>query len=93
MALQFSWDPDKASANERKHGVAFSEAVTAFSDPLSITVPDPYHSRTEERFVLVGTTDRSRLVVVAHTVRGERIRLISARTATRREQRAYEEES
>jgi hypothetical protein len=93
MALRFSWDPVKATANERKHGVSFSEAATAFADPLSITVSDPDHSFDEERFVLVGMSRGGRLLVVAHTERRGNIRLINARKATRQERKAYEEES
>ena len=91
MALRFSWDPQKAAANLRKHGVLFADAATAFGDPLSITIPDPDHSADEERFLLVGLTATGRLVVVAHSERGNDIRLISAREATRRERESYEE--
>jgi len=90
--LSFEWDPAKAKANQRKHGVSFSEAATAFGDPLSLTIPDPEHSVGEARFVFVGLTFQGRLVVVAHVERGDTIRLISARLATRVERRAYEEE-
>ena len=92
MALLFEWDPRKADANLRKHRVSFEEACTAFGDPLSLTVPDPDHSSGEIRFLLLGISSRDRLLVVAHTERGERIRIISARRATRPERRAYEEE-
>ena len=90
MALGFSWDPRKAASNERKHGVSFEEAVTAFGDLLSITVPDPDHSANENRFVLVGLSDHNRLVVVAHVERGDETRIINARLATRRERTKYE---
>ncbi len=93
MSLQFTWDPRKAAANLRKHGVGFPEAATAFADPLSLTIPDPDHSAGEERFVLIGQSERRRLVVVAHVERGELIRIISARPATRRERNSYEEEA
>ncbi len=92
MALRFTWDPAKAATNARKHGVTFEEAVSAFGDPLSVTVPDPDHSVGEERFVLVGRSARSRLLVVVHTQDGLTVRLISARRANRREHHAYEEE-
>ncbi len=92
MALTFEWDPDKARANLAKHGVGFLEATAVLGDPLSLTIPDPGHSEGEQRFVSVGMSDRQRLLVVAHTELGERIRIISARRATRREQRAYEQE-
>ena len=91
MALRFTWDPRKAAANLRKHRVTFREASTAFGDPLSVTIPDPDHSGTERRFLLVGLTRRGRLVVVAHVEQGDEIRLINARAATRRERKAYEE--
>ena len=91
MALRFSWDSRKARANERKHGIGFPEATTAFGDPLSATIPDPDHSAGESRHVLVGMSFRARLVVVAHSERGNEIRIISARRATRTEREAYEE--
>jgi len=90
--LQFVWDRAKAAANLRKHGVGFEEAADAFDDPLSITIPDPDHSQGEERFLLVGQSRAGRLLVVAHTERGDEIRLINARAATRRERQIYEEE-
>jgi uncharacterized protein len=93
MSLQFTWDPRKASSNLRKHGVGFPEAATAFADPLSLTIPAPDHSVGEERFVLIGQSERRRLVVVAHVERGDLIRIISARPATRHERKTYEEEA
>ena len=92
MPLQFEWDAKKAAANLTSHRVSFPEAVTAFGDPWSVTVPDPDHSLAEARFVLVGQSARDRLLVVVHTERGDTIRLISARLATRRERRLYEED-
>ena len=92
MPLRFSWDSRMAASNARKHGVSFQEAATAFADPLSLTVPDPDHSGAEARFVLVGVSNRHRLVVVTHVERDDDlVRLISARLATRRERRQYEE--
>ena len=93
MSLRFTWDPAKASANLRRHGVSFIEASTAFADTLSITIPDPDHSVSEERFVLVGHSDRDRLLIVAHVERGDLIRIINARLATRHERNTYEEEA
>jgi uncharacterized DUF497 family protein len=93
MSFQFTWDPQKAASNLRKHKVGFPEAATAFADPLSLTIPDPDHSVGEERFVLIGQSERRRLVVVAHVERGDLIRIISARLATRRERKTYEEEA
>ena len=92
--MRFSWDPRKASANVKKHGVSFDEASTAFADPLSITVPDPDHSTDETRFLLIGRSTRQRVLVVIHAERSESdIRLISARPAIRRERRIYEEDA
>ena len=89
--LRFDWDPDKAVVNEKKHGVRFSEAATAFGDPLSITIPDPAHSIGEARFILVGLSYLGRLVVVGHAETGDSIRIISARLATNAERRSYEQ--
>lgn len=91
MALRFEWDKRKADSNLRAHGVSFREATTVFADPLSITISDPDHSRAEMRFVDIGLSHRGRLLVVSYTERGDRIRLISARFATRNERRQYEE--
>ena len=93
MTLTFEWDPDKARVNLAKHGVGFLEATTVLGDPLSPTIADPDHSEGEQRFISMGMSDRRRLLVVAHTVWGERIRIISARRATRRERHAYEQEA
>ena len=91
--MEFEWDPKKAAQNLRKHGVSFHEAATVFGDLLSTTVADPDHSVNEERYITVGMSDRRRLVIVAHTARGERIRIISARELTRTEREVYEEET
>ena len=93
MDFSFTWDPRKDAANRRKHGVSFNEARTAFADPLSLTIEDVGHSRTESRFILVGRSERGRLLVVAHAETSDEIRIISARPATRRERHAYEEEA
>ena len=90
--LRFSWDPEKAKSNAKKHGVPFPEAATAFGDPLSLTIPDPDHSEGEARFLLIGLTSQGRLVVVGHVEDDDSIRLIHARLATRTERRDYEEE-
>lgn len=89
--MEFEWDPNKAQLNLRRHRVSFSEAATVFGDPLSITVPDPDHSLEEDRDITVGISQRGRLIMVAHTERSKRIRLISARQLTRAERRQYEE--
>ena len=93
MALEFRWDLRKAASNLRKHGVLFEDAATAFGDPHSITIPDPDHSAAERRFTLIGMTRRGLVVVVSHTERGDTIRIISARKATRSERASYEEDS
>ena len=90
MNVQFEWDPEKAEANLRKHGVAFTEAATVFFDPLSLTVPDPLHSEAEDRFVVTGLSQSQRHLVVVHVDRGDRIRIISARLATAAERKRYE---
>ena len=91
MALRFEWDPKKARRNLKTHGVSFDEASTAFRDPLSVTIADPLHSEDEDRLVLIGNSHRHRLLVVIHTERRDRIRIISARLATTRERFRYEE--
>jgi len=91
VSYYFEWDPEKGVANFRKHGVSFEEATTVFGDPMAMNMPDPDHSLTEERFVLLGLSHRLRLLVVAYAERGTRTRLISAREATRKERRQYEE--
>lgn len=93
MSITFQWDPAKAATNQRKHGVSFEEAVTAFADPLSLTIADPDHSAEEARHLLLGRATSGRLLIVAHTDRGATIRLISARAATRRERKTYEEDT
>jgi len=92
MSLRFEWDPDKAATNERKHGVTFAEASTAFRDPHSISVPDPDHSIAEARWLLLGISKPGRLLVVAHTERRDTVRIINARLATRHERKIYEED-
>jgi uncharacterized DUF497 family protein len=93
MAIAFEWDPQKAIANKRNHGVTFDEATTAFGDPFGMVVDDPRHSVGEIRMALLGYSQANRLLAVMFTERGDRIRLISARTATRRERKDYEEGS
>ena len=91
MGYLFEWDPAKAAANARKHDVTFDEAATAFADPLAVLMPDRDHSEGEERYLLLGMSVRGRLLVVAFSERQPRTRLVSARLATRRERRRYEE--
>ena len=85
-------DEAKAQANHKKHRVSFREAASVFSDPLSHTVPDPDHSNEEQRFITIGYSSRHRLLIVANTERGDRIRIISARKLTRTERQTYEQE-
>ena len=86
----YEWDPEKAEANLRKHGVSFEEGVTVFLDPLAVTYQDPDHSDEERREITVGHSSRQRVVFVSHTQRGDRTRIISARKATRRERKQHE---
>lgn len=89
--MQFEWDPKKAATNLRKHGVSFDEAATVFQDDLSLTGDDPDHSLSEERLVTFGVSSAGRLLVASYTERDDRIRIISARPATRSERKLYEE--
>jgi hypothetical protein len=89
--LLFEWDPTKARGNIETHGISFDEASTAFADTLSLTIHDPLHSDKEDRFILIGNSGKNRLLVVVHTERGGNIRIISARKATKKERKQYEE--
>jgi uncharacterized DUF497 family protein len=89
--MEVEWDYEKAAENLRKHRVSFAEAVTVFDDPLALTISDPDHSASEDRFITIGESKRRRLLVVSHTFRGELIRVISARKPTRDEKTEYEE--
>ena len=89
--MEFEWDPEKARANERKHNLGFHEAATVFGDPLAVTFSDPDHSVDEERYLTLGLSRLNRLVIISHTQRAGRTRIISARLVTRRERRIYEE--
>ena len=89
--MEFEWDSEKAAQNLGKHNVSFYEAATVFGDSLSVTFPD--HSIGEDRHIIVGIPQHNRLLIVAHSDSDDRIRIISARAATRREMRFYEEES
>ena len=90
MNSQFEWDLTKAAANLQKHGVSFVEAVTVFFDALSVTISDPCHSHDENRFVITGLSYQRRALVVVHSDRGDKIRIISARLATPSERKRYE---
>jgi uncharacterized protein len=87
--VNFEWDPRKAAANERKHGVSFDEAMTVFADWESITIPDPDHSEDEERLLIVALSARGRILVVSYVERGDNVRIISARRADARERRKH----
>ena len=89
--MEFEWDPDKAAVNETKHGVTFLEAATVFGDPLAITFADPDHSVNEQRYLTFGLSRLDRLLVVSHTDREGRHRIISARVMTRPGGKIYEE--
>jgi len=93
MIDSFEWNPKKAETNFKKHGVSFEEAASVFFDPLSLTVPDPLHSDEENCFIITRLSDRQRQLVVVHTDRGDKIRIISARLTTPNERRKYEQET
>jgi hypothetical protein len=88
--MEFEWDADKSDVNMKKHGVSFHEASTVFADPLALTFNDPDHSIGEHRFLTFGYSRSKQLLVVVHTERRGRTRLISARRATRQERKIYE---
>jgi hypothetical protein len=88
--VRIEWDPRKAKSNLKKHGVSFEEASTALSDPMAATGADPDHSVAEDRFITFGISRRGRLLVIAHADEGERIRIISARKASKGERELYE---
>ncbi len=89
--MTFEWDDDKARVNLEKHGVSFEEAATVFRDPLFLVFSDPDHSIEEARFLIVGESSERRVLIVSYTDRESAIRLVSAREATKKEQRTYEE--
>ena len=91
MSTIFEWDEAKAKRNLQKHGISFLEAQTVFNDPLLITFEDEEHSNGETRYVSIGMSDRGRILAIVHVERNDRIRLISCRKATVREQRLYEQ--
>ncbi len=88
--ILFEWDSKKAESNYKKHGVTFTEACAAFRDEWSITIMDPMHAQSEDRFILLGYSEKNRLIVVVHTDRQGRTRIISARKATKKERTQYE---
>ncbi len=88
--MRFEWNNEKAAGNLKKHGVSFEEAKTVFDDSLYVDFYDPDHFQEEERYLIVGQSDRERLLIVSYTERKDCIRLISAREVTRTERGAYE---
>jgi uncharacterized DUF497 family protein len=90
MDAEFEWDLEKAESNLQKHGVSFAEAATVFFDPLSLTISDPLHSAEEIRLVTTGLSNQQRQLVVVHSERDDKIRIISARLATPSERKKYE---
>lgn len=90
MKLVFEWNAEKATRNLARHRVSFEEAKTVFGDPLATTLPDEGHSSSETRYLTIGTSMRRRILIVVHTARGDAVRIISSREATRSERRAYE---
>jgi len=87
--MRFTYDPAKAAANMRKHGVSFADAEGALADPLAITIEDTY-ALGEQRFITIGLGNTGELLVVAYAERGDSYRLISARPATKQERKHYE---
>ena len=95
--IKFSWDPEKAKINKRKHGVSFEQACSVFSDPLALTIYDKEHSEKEDRWILLGQSNNDVLILLVHTFSDEkdieRVRIISARKASKREKSAYQKRS
>ena len=93
MGLSFEWDSAKARTNASKHGVTFEEASTVFGDAAALTIPEPAHSEDENREITIGLSHRANILVVIHTERGDKIRIISARRASQRERETYAKSS
>jgi len=91
MRLTFQRDEETAKANLKKRGISFEEAVAVFTDPFSVTIPDPDHSTDEQRYVDIGSSEKGRVRVVVYTERGTSMRIISCRKATLSERRVHEE--
>lgn len=90
--MQFEWDENKAANNRSKHGISFDEAKTIFDDPLYVDFYDPDHSQNEERYLIIGESNRGRLLIASYTERSLAIRIISAREVTKSERESYEQE-
>ena len=93
MGLTFEWDSAKAQTNAVKHGVTFEEASTVFGDLAALTIPDPVHSEDEVREITIGLSHRANILVVVHTERSDKVRIISARRASQRERDTYAKSS
>jgi uncharacterized protein len=91
MNFSFEWNEDKAKQNIRKHGVSFELASSVFEDELAIVIEDYLHSNEEDRYIIIGKSAEQKVLVVVYTERGDKIRIISARVATKRERKTYEE--
>jgi uncharacterized DUF497 family protein len=89
--MEFKWDTQKAKSNLSKHNVSFAEAQTVFDDPLYVDFYDPDHSEDEHRYIIIGESSRSRILLVSYTEREDKIRIISARLVTKQELKAYQE--
>ncbi len=90
LHMKFEWDNNKAASNKLKHGISFEEAESVFSDPLAVIFNDEWHSETEEREIIIGYSNNNRLLLVSFAERSDKVRLISAREATRKERQDYE---
>ena len=89
--MRFEWNDWKDAQNLKNHGIAFSESIEGFDDPLALVRADPEHSRDEHRFIIIGRSKKARVLLTVFTERNVEIRIISSRRATRREVRDYEE--
>lgn len=89
--MEFEWDQSKAIANLKKHGISFEEAKTVFDNPLAVIFDDEAHSIDERREIIIGHSQQNRFLLIAFTERSSRIRIISARIATRKEREDYEQ--
>ncbi len=90
MPLKFEWDENKSELNLKKHGIDFKEGKTVFNDPFAITINDPGHSDSEERYIDIGVSSKGRILIVWYTERNDNIRIIGCRKATRFEREQYE---
>lgn len=88
--MEFEWDTNKAVVNLSRHSISFDEAKTVFQDPFHVIFDDPDHSFQEDRYIAIGQSAQRRLLFISYTERGNAVRLISARTATRSERGLYE---